>query len=545
MLCEREFKISERDTNNLEQVSCYHIQGGSAMWPTTRDWLYRNARRYPAKLAISNRNVRFTFSELAERCNRLANALLNRGLQKGDRVAFIDRTNPWYLELYYGVTAAGFVALPVNYRFAAREILFVLNNCQPKALIVGKDFIEVINSIRHSLPFVEHYISLVPADGYEYYEQVLAASAEGEPPIEPSAEDAAVICLTSGTTAVPKCAVLTHRSIAASGVNVCLGINLSFDDKVYYPAALFHVMGCMAMTMLARGCTLVYEDFAPQLVCETITYEKPSVVVAAITPLAFLVNSGLNFADYDLSSVRTILGGAGPNRRVVGLKLFDVFPNLEEVYYAYALSEASPIVTCGVVATREGALRGEYSEDSGREGYVTVTKVVDDNGKELPPGQPGEIIVRGPNVFSGYWGMPEETASAIRSGWLYTGDIGYFDTDGRLRVVDRKKDMILTGSENVASVEVESVLCQHPAIAEAAVIGVPDETWGERVHAVIVLKPGCNTSPEDIISFCRQYLAGYKVPKSVDFVETLPRNATGKVLKGELRVKYTRATSSS
>lgn len=507
-------------------------------WLTTRDWVYRNSKRYPNKLAIANGPVRYTFSQFAERCNRLANALLSKGLQKGDRVAFIDRTCPWYLEFYFGISLGGMIAVPINWRLAPREIIYILNNCRPKALIVGKDYISVVNEIRSEVPSIDYFISMVPAEGYELYEQIIRQSDPGEPSTQVSAEDVAVLCYTSGTTAVPKGAMLTHRSIGASGVNMNLGISLTPDDIVYYPAPLFHVMGCMAMSMMAMSCTMVFEDFAPQTMVETIERERPSLVVTTAGPYTMLVNADLDRSKYDITSVRKALAGGSPMRKRVAVDLFNFFPKLENLYFCFSLTEASPFVTVGLAATRRDIEEDRYHEDSGAEGYLTLTKIVDDNDNELPPGQPGEVIVYGPMVMNGYWEMPDETAEALRGGWLHTGDIGYYDERGRLWIVDRKKDMILTGSENVASAEVESVLYRHPAIADAAVIGVPDEKWGERVHAVVVLKPGQKVTAQEITDFCRGYLAGYKIPRSVEFVDALPRNPAGKVLKTELRAKY-------
>ncbi|MCL6446986.1 MAG: long-chain-fatty-acid--CoA ligase [Armatimonadetes bacterium] len=507
------------------------------MLPTTRDLLSRNRLRNPGKLAVASGPVRYTFAEFAQRCHRLANLLSGLGLKKGDRVAFLDKTCPWYLEFYYGITIGGFVAVPLNYRLVGRELIYILNNCRPRAIIAGRDYTGMIDAIRGQIPTVEHFLAIAPAPGYAFYEDALAAASPEEPRAEISPDDLAVICYTSGTTAMPKGVMLSHGNIAANAANENLGIALSPDDIVYYPAPLFHVMGCMAMGMMALGCTMVFEEFNVNTIYETIQREKVTEITTTAGPWTILVNSGIDARKYDLSSVRTVLAGGSQMPKRVAAELFDIFPNLNVLYTSFAQTEAAPFVTIGPV-TREDIRAGRFNEHSGREVFLTRARIVDDKDNDLPVGQRGEILARGPNVMLGYWELPEETAAALRGGWLHTNDIGYFDENGYLYVVDRKKDMILSGSENISSKEVESVLYQHPAIADAAVIGVPDEKWGERVHAVVVLKPGQEATPEEITQFCRANLAGYKIPRSYEFVSELPRNPSGKVLKNQLREKY-------
>ncbi|HZK19028.1 MAG TPA: AMP-binding protein [Clostridia bacterium] len=506
------------------------------MWLTVKDLLYRNNRRYPDKLAVANGSVRYTFGEFTKRCNRLANMLRSRGLGKGDRVAFLDKTCPWYLEFYYGIISGGMVAVPINYRLSVREILYILNDSKPEAIIVGKDYIELIDSIRPRLTSIKHFIAMDATEGYNGYHEGLDAASDKDLDDELVSEDLAAIWYTSGTTAMPKGAMLTHRNISANAVNLNLAISLTSDDVVYYPAALFHIIGSMAMGMMAMGCTMIFEDFALSEVCETIEKEKPNIVVTAAGAFVMLVNSDTDFSRYNLGSVQKVLAGAGPMRKVTGEKLFVALPGLEKLYFSFALTEASPFVTMGVAATRDTLAEGGYSEDSGTENFCVITKIVDDSGKEVPVGELGEITVRGPNVMSGYWNMPGETEKTIRDGWLYTGDVGYVDTNGRLFVVDRKKDMIISGGESIASAEVENVLFEHPNIKEAVIIGLPDEKWGERVHAVIVSDN--SISLEGLIGFCRGKLAGYKIPRSYNIVNDLPRSPSGKILKRKLRERY-------
>jgi len=500
---------------------------------TMNDFLKRNSLRIPEKTAIANGPVRYTFAGFFGRCNKLANALAQLGLKKGDRVAFLDKTCPWYLEFYFGLIIGGFVAVPLNYRMTGRELKYVLNNCRPKAIIVGREYTTLINSVRKELPTMQ-YISIEPEDQYDLYEECIREALPIEPETTVLPDDLAVICYTSGTTSVPKGVMLSHGNLSANAVNENLGICLSPNDIVYFPAPLFHVMGVMAMGMLALGCTLVFEDFSVHTFYGTVQRERVTRITTTAGPWTILVNSRDEQIDYDLGSVYAVLtGGSGMPKRVAR-ELFNIFPNLRTLYTSFAQTEAAPFITIGEVS-REDILLDRFNEHSGKEVFLTRSRIVDDNGNDLPAGERGEILAKGPNVMAGYWEMPEETADVLSDGWLHTNDIGYFDNDGYLYVVDRKKDMILSGSENIASKEVESVLYQHPAIADAAVIGVPDDKWGERVHAVLVLKPGHKVTFEEITCFCREHLAGYKIPRSIEFVGELPRNPSGKVLKNLLR----------
>ncbi|MGB9847144.1 MAG: AMP-binding protein, partial [Desulfotomaculales bacterium] len=379
------------------------------MLPTTKDLLYRCSLRNPGKLAVANGPVRYTFAGFTERCNRLANLLLDLGLQKGDRVAFLDKTCPWYLEFYYGITIGGLVAVPLNYRLVERELIYILNNCRPKAIIAGKDYTKIIDTIRDQIPTVEHFLSLEPAAGYALYEEQIKGASPKEPQTEISAQDLAVICYTSGTTSMPKGVMLSHGNISANAANQNLGISLSPDDVVYYPAPLFHVMGCMAMGMMALGCTMVFEEFNVSTIYETIQREKVTEVTTTAGPWTILVNSGIDARRYDLSSVRTVLAGGSPMPKRVAEDLFKIFPNLAVLYTSFAQTEAAPFVTIGPV-TREDILAGRFNEHSGREVFLTRARIVDDQDNDLPTGQRGEILAKGPNVMLGYWEMPEETA---------------------------------------------------------------------------------------------------------------------------------------
>jgi acyl-CoA synthetase (AMP-forming)/AMP-acid ligase II len=500
------------------------------------DWVINNARRFPNRSGIVCRDVRYTFREVDERVNRLANALIKLGLQKGDRVAFLDRNCPFYLEFYFGVTRAGLVAVPLNYRLVGREYTYLLKNSGAKAIIVGEEYVGTIDGIRDAIPTVKHFISLVPANGYYLYEDIVTASGADDPKVTIGEDELAIIGYTSGTTAKPKGVMLTHRNIIANAMNFLSELPLRQEDICYSPFPLFHSGAYCVMAYYSRGCTQVFDDFEVVNTFEVLQKERVNFMFIPAGGLVFLPSCP-NISDYDRSALRHILTGGSRTPVPVIRWLFDAFPRLETLYDTFALTEAAPLV-CVIPKTRQMLLDDMITESSGGEAYGTYVRLVDDQDREVPLGGVGEIVVRGDNVMRGYWAMPEETANTLRSGWLHTGDMGRFDGKRHLYVVDRKKDMILSGGENVASKEVEEVIYEHPAIADVAVIGVPDEKWGERVHAVIVLKSGQQLLEEEIIQFCKERLAGYKRPRSVEIVIELPRNPSGKLLKQELKKKY-------
>jgi acyl-CoA synthetase (AMP-forming)/AMP-acid ligase II len=500
------------------------------------DWVINNARRFPNKFGIINKDVRYTFKEVDDRVNRLANALIKLGLKKGDRVAFLDRNCPQYLEFYFGVARAGMVGVPLNYRLVSREYIYLLNNSGARAVIVGKDYIPVIDSLRKEIPTVENFISLSPAPGYSLYEDVIAASKPDDPGVPLKEEDMVIIGYTSGTTANPKGVMLTHKNIIANAMNFLSELPLRQEDVCYSPFPLFHSGAYCVMAYYSRGCTQVYDDFDLINTFEVLHKEKVNFLFIPAGALVFLP-SFPKLADYDRNSLRIILTGGSRTPVPVIKALFEVFPKLEVLYDTFALTESAPLV-CVIPKTRQMLLDNQISESTGTEAYGTHVRLFDDDDNDVPPGGVGEIVVRGDNVMKGYWEMKDETEKTLRGGWLHTGDMGRFDEKRHLYVVDRKKDMILSGGENVASKEVEEVLYTHPAIADVAVIGLPDEKWGERVHAIIVLKAGQNLDEKGVTEFCKEKMAGYKRPRSMEFVTELPRNPSGKIMKKELRAKY-------
>lgn len=501
-----------------------------------KDWVTNNSRRYPDKIGFICGDVRMTFKTVEERINRLANALIDMGLQKGDRVAFLDKNCPWYLEFYFGITRAGMVAVPLNYRLVSKEYEYLINHSEAKVLIVGEAFIQIIDSMRDKLLTVEHYIALKEVNGYKHYHSLIDESSPRDPKIYIEENDLAIIEYTSGTTAKPKGCMITQRNLVANAVNFLVELPLKPDDICYNPFPLFHSGGFCVMAYMSRGCTQIYEDFDIKRVFEVCELENVSFMFIPAGALIFLCEYP-EFKNYNLKSLKMILTGGSRIPVPVMNKLFTIFPNLDAIYDTYALTEASPLV-CIMSKTRKMFADGLLNESSGPESYGVHVRLVEDDGLDVGAGKTGEIAVKGDNVMQGYWNMPEQTSQALNHGWLLTGDMGRFDENRHLYVVDRKKDMILSGSENIASKEVEEVICQHDAVADVAVIGLPDEKWGEVVHAEIVLKDHVDLTEEEIIEFCKERLASYKKPRSVRFVNELPRNPSGKILKTLIRQKY-------
>ncbi len=500
------------------------------------DWVTNNARRFPEKMGTVSGKIHYTFAEIESRVNQLANGLIGMGLKKGDRVAFLDQNCPWYLEFYFGVIRAGMVAVPLNYRLMNHDYVYLLNNSGAKAIIVGKNYIKTVNALRDQIPEVKHFIGLTQSDGYLLYENLIADSKSDTPDVIISENDLAIIGYTSGTTAKPKGVMISHRNITANAVNFLVELPLRQEDICYCPFPLFHSGAYCVMAYFSRGCTQVFDNFELDNAFKILQNEKINFMFIPAGALIFLPKFS-SHAEYDLSALRMILTGGSRTPLPVMKELFELFPKLETIYDTFALTEASPAV-CAIPKTRQMFLDSQITETSGPETYGVHIRLLDVNDEDVPLGGVGEICVSGDNVMQGYWQMPDETNRTIRNGWLHTGDMGRFDEKRHLYVVDRIKDMILSGSENIASKEVEEALYKHPAIEDVAVIGVPDKKWGERVHAVIVLRQGQKMTEEDVIAFCRENLASYKKPRSIEFVSELPRNPSGKILKQNLRASF-------
>ena len=465
--------------------------------------------------------------------NRLANGLLSLGLRKGDRVALLMLNGTEYVDAVFACSAAGLIAVPLNWRLGLEEMAFIMSDCAPKVLIHHACFDKRAGEVASGCNSIVRKLTVADDGGPSSYEEFVAAGDPADA-VDPSSggDDPHLIMYTAGTTGNPKGVVLTHANCFWQSVNGwSLGVSPETVSLVLLP--MFHVGGLNgSMTpMIAVGATVLLPpkfDVAETLA--TIEREKVSGMVA-VPAVYQMMYDHPDFAKTDLSSVQAFISGGAP----LSWELIKKYHERGlEFRQGYGLTETSPGVT--------GMGPGECLRKAGTAGrmclYVEV-KIVDDDGKELPTGKAGEVIVRGPNVMKGYWNRPEETEKALRNGWFYSGDVGYLDEDGYLTLVDRKKDMIISGGENVYPAEIEKLLEQHPGVAEVAVVGKADAKWGEVPVAFVVLRQGYQLTPEEVIAYCAERIAKYKTPKEVRVKEALPRNAAGKILKPTLRRELT------
>jgi acyl-CoA synthetase (AMP-forming)/AMP-acid ligase II len=503
--------------------------------------IHRAAQQTPNRFATIFGSRKRTFTESVARIARLGAALQTLGMRPDDRVGMLALNSDRYFEFYMGVMWGGGVVNPCNTRWSLGEIVASLDDCDTKILLVDDHFTKALDTVRATSKAVRTIVHVgdgpTPA-GLLSYEALLADATPVED-VRRSGDDMAGIFYTGGTTGTPKGVVLTHANIFASALALSAGLP-SEDEPVYMHAApMFHLAdGAAGFMYLLRGAT---HTFVPSFTVEGML----AAVQATRTTAALLVPTMIQLVadhpavgDYDLGSLRTLLYGASAMSEAVLTRAMKALPQARFIQ-AYGMTELSPVAT--ILAQEYHVLDGPRAgrlRAAGRASQATEVKIVDPDEHEVPRGAVGEIVVRGPNVMKGYWNQPELTAHALRGGWMHTGDGGYMDEEGFVFVVDRLKDMIVTGGENVYSGEVENALMQHAGIAMCAVIAVPDEKWGERVHAVLVPKAGVELTQEAIAVHCKARLASYKCPRSIELRTELPLSGAGKILKAALRAPY-------
>ncbi len=487
----------------------------------------RRARQVaPSKVALIDGAKTFTYRELFERCARVGNSLARFGLEPGDRVAILAPNCHHFVETYIGVPAAGFVVVPLNVRHTQPELEYALRDSGTRILLTDRD----------PAPFrdcVEHVIGL-GAD----YESLLASAMRitvGEGVFE---NDLAGLFYTGGTTGAAKGVMLSHRNLIANASHWMAAVHQRPDDRWLIIAPLFHAAGSLQiLPSVWTGATQVMlRSFDPAAALDLIEKHHITGTLGVPTMIAALAEEQLA-RPRRAGSLRLIGHGGSPIASEVVRRTHAAFPNAELVE-VYGATELSPLVT--VLSGEQHLVDTPRIQSCGQPLPGVDVRTRSEDGRETPGGEVGEVVVKGPNVMQGYWNKPEQTAAALRADGYWSGDLGYFDEEGYLFLVDRSKDMIVTGGENVYSTEVEEVLYQHSAVLEAAVFGIPDDTWGEAVHAVVVAREGHEAiDPQTIIEFCRERIADYKVPKSVDFrSEPLPKSGPGKVLKRDLRAPF-------
>lgn len=501
--------------------------------------LTRNATVYPDRIAIVSEGLELTYSELNKRTNRIGNNLTALGVKKGDRVSYLFRNCVQAVEIFFAAQKIGAVAVPLNFRAMAPEIQYCITYTDSSVLIYDDQFSELINSIKDKIPCVKTFIKnceTVP-DGELKYAPIAEQGSAEEPDVEINNDtDISRILFTSGTTGMPKGVVHTHRGVRDTAFLLATGDDNLVHETLVTHCPLFHTSGQQLLTKIfAGGGTFVVVDrFDADYLLSLIEKYKATQVLLLPPVIYMRLLEADNRSKYDLSSVREAQASGGNFSEKYVNAVFELFPNCKIIRYSWGMTEIGTGVGWGY--TREELSENpDLMKSVGKPCPLMEVRLVDDNDVDVPLGAVGEGIVRGTAVMEGYYRLPEVTAKTMRGGWLHSGDLFRKDENGFYYMVDRAKDMIKQGGENVFAQEVESVLLSCPDIISAAVIGVPDDRWGEAVAAAVVLQPGSTLSDVDIIKFCRQTLPGYKAPKYFLFMDALPVNSIGKIQKNELR----------
>ena len=509
------------------------------------DIITKNARMYPNEIAfvevkpVTKVKKAISWDEFKERINRLANALIDRGVKKGDKVFIYGRNSINWLEAYFSIMTTGAWAVPLNYRFTSDNIKYCANIAKPVAFILDEEYAGVISAIRSDLPMVKNYICIGSFEEMENMEDLIKKASSMHPEIEIKGEDECALYFTSGTTGAPKPVLHVHKNL------VCVALNEVTNDRwehsesllmlpPFYHLAIGHLLGCL----LAGGrAILLTERITPQYIFESISEERISLVFLlvpwALDILEALDKGELRKEDYDLRCWRLMFMGAQPIPPKLIQRWKKYFPEMQ-FDNTYGLSESTGpgTIHLGIGNERKiGAI--------GKPGLLWDARVVNDKGEDMPQGEVGELILKGAGVMKEYYKNPELTAEVIRNGWLYTGDLAKMDDEGSIYLVDRKKDLVISGGENIYPVEVEEIIQRHPKVRDVAVIGTPDERLGEVVTAIIEPKSSEVLTKEEISSFCEQNLPRYKRPRRIIF-DQVPRSSTCKIEKPKLREKYSK-----
>ncbi len=504
---------------------------------------------FPEKLAVIDGARSFTYQQIGERVAGLARFLQNQGVQIEDRISVLEVNSHAFLETYYAATGLGAILNPLNYRLAAKEVAFILKDAGTRWLIAGKQFAPVVEGILQEDTPLEGILWIgegpeeSAAIASHSYEKAIIANAGPFDPVSVDENQIAHLYYTSGTTGRAKGVMLTHKNVCCHALGTIAELKLVDTDIWGHIAPMFHLADAWATFAITwvGGRHVMVGQFEAEAVMAAIEKEKITLSNLIPTMLNLMIKHP-RVKDYGFSSLRVILSGGAPIAPEIVRSIMDTFGC--DYIQTYGMTETSPYLTFSILKEHLLSLFPEeqlkYKSKTGRPFIGVELKVVDDNGVPIAADgqQVGEIWVRGDSVTSGYWNLEEETANAFSDGWLRTGDLATLDSEGYVNIVDRKKDMIVSGGENVYSTEVENVLYMHPKILEAAVFGVPDEKWGEAVNAAVVLKDGETATEEEIISFCKEYQAAYKAPKSIVFLDELPKTGSGKIYKKGLRDSY-------
>ena len=512
----------------------------------TTDFLSISNAICPERDCVVFEGRRWTYSRLNDRVNQLANSLLQRGVGKGDSVGLLHVNCHQYIETYFASAKIGAVFVPLNFRAKADELAYMIGHAEVKVLFVGDRYLDLVNAIRPQLSTVRDCISL-EGRGKPHYEELIGTAPSGEVFSDIGDEDITILMYTSGTTGKPKGVPLRHNAFATYVLENVEPASPDIEERNLLTVPLYHVAGIQAMlAAIYGGRTLVLmRQFEVKEWIETIQREQVTRAMLVPTMLKRVIDDP-EFEKYNLSSLKVITYGAAPMPFEVIKRAIEVMPWARFINAFGQTETASTITTLG---PEDHILEGTEEEKAKKLKRLTSSigkplsdveiRIVDEDGKVLPPLEVGEIIARGPRVMAGYWKDEQKTLQVMTpDGWLRTADMGWMDEEGYIYLAGRADDMIIRGGENISPEEVEDILRSHPKVEEAAVIGVPDAEWGQQPRAVVVLREGGGATPEEIIDYCRSRLAGFKRPRSVVFIEALPRNPMGKVLRKKLREEY-------
>ena len=512
----------------------------------TSEFLMISAAIVPDRTAMVFEDKRTTFEELQSRVNRLASALGALGVSAGDRIAVLQVNTDSVIETYFAAAKLDAVFVPLNFRARADEVAYMVNDSGPKALLVGGRYLDMVESISPQLDSVEHIVAMdEPKDGWLSYSDMIENSEEADLWPLSDDDDLSVLMFTAGTTGFPKGVMLSHNSFSSYILSNVSPADPEIEESNILTVPLYHIAGMQAMMSAIYGgrSLIIQRQFEAREWMTLVETERADRAMVVPTMLKMLMDHE-DFHNHDMSSLQVITYGAAPMPVEVIRRAIVEFPNAQ---FINAFGQTETAATITMLPPEDHVLNGSPEEverklrrlaSIGKPLADVEVRIVDENGEDVPDRETGEIVARGDRLMKGYWGQESATAETIRNGWLFTGDLGYMDEDGYIFLAGRARDFIKRGGEMISPEEVEQVLHSHPDIDEAAIIGVPDLDWGERVRALVVARPGREVDESDVIEFCRQRMASFKKPESVVVLSELPRNPLGKVLKRVLRDEH-------
>jgi len=510
-------------------------------WMNLGQNLKVNAKKFPTTVALQDSHRSFTYPQTNDRVNRLANSLLSLGLTKGDRIAVLMENSIEIVEIYLATAKSGLVIVPINFRLVGPEISYIVNNSDAKAFIVHDEFAPEVDRVKTELTNIaatDYFVVGKNMAGYREYEELISAGSAAEPDVKVASQDTWILIYTSGTTGKPKGVIRSHESHVAFYLINAVDFGFNEHDFCMNVMPLCHINSTFfTFTFLYIGASVYIhpaQSFKPEEILDIVEKEKITFISLIPTHYNLILNAPEEALKKDVSSITKLLCSSAPVRKSMKECIMGYFKGVE-LYEGYGSTEA------GIVTV----LKPEYQmKKLGSIGVETLgtefVKILDENGREVPNGEVGELYSKGPMLFDEYYNLPEKTAESFVNGWFSAGDMARKDADGFFEIVDRKDNMIITGGENVYPSEIEEVIGSHPDVFDAAVIGLSDDKWGERVAAIVIKKPGAELDADTLRAYCKDKMAGYKRPKDIIFIESdgMPRTATGKILHRILREKF-------